>query len=70
MEKMMIFGFAFLFTLMTAVPPKPVQMPPRPVPTDGVNNTVRATSNESQSVYDNTKPVKVNVKAVTWHDPR
>jgi hypothetical protein len=70
MEKMMIFGLAFLFTLMTAIPPKPVQMPPKPVPADGLNYTVRVTPNEPQAIGDNAKPVKVNVKAENWHDPR
>jgi hypothetical protein len=67
MEKIMFFGIAIMFGLMTALPPKPVKMPPRPVPVNGAHDTERVTPNEPNAVAD--KPNTVPVCCEFWLSP-
>ena len=71
MEKIMIFGLAMLFEIMTAIPPQPKINPPKPVPVNGRNDIETVTRNQPGIVNDNpnTKPVKIYPKAEYWHSP-
>ena len=71
MEKLMFFGLAMLFEIMTAIPPQPRHIPPRPVPVNGQNDIETVTRNNPNIVNDNSnsKPVKIYPCAEYWHSP-
>jgi hypothetical protein len=69
MEKIMIFSFALLFEIMTAIPPQPMHKHPKPAPVNGQNNIERVASNQPNAASDNTKPVIIYPKAELWHSP-
>ncbi len=64
MEKMMYFGLAVIFAMMTAVPPRPVKKPPVPS-ADYPHIKTKDKGIENQGSLE--KPNKIKVQAIYWH---
>lgn len=69
MEKILFFGLAMLFEIMTAIPPQPKHNPPKPAPLNGPNDIETVTKLNPNVPADNAKPVKIYPKAEFWHSP-
>jgi hypothetical protein len=71
MEKIMFFGLAMLFEIMTAIPPQPRFRPHEAVPASGQKNVETTSGNIPNTSYDNadSKPVRISYQAEFWHRP-
>jgi hypothetical protein len=69
MEKIMIFGLAFLLEIMTAIPPQPMHRHQKSIRVTPRNDIEKTTSARVKVAREDSKPVKIYPTAELFHSP-